>query len=132
MITAKLIEDLVKNRTNNSASSLEDIFNNKFYDFNIPRGTGKTTAIREYSKGKSSLKLRGCMSYEDDGWVSLIYPDRFIDNTRGQRLNGLQYHYIVIDEFRECLKPQLVLILKHLLIRGMLAEDFIIVSVRTG
>lgn len=129
MITAKLISELVKPRQCNPDG---DIFGNRFYDFNVPRCIGKTTAIREFAKGKSALKLRGIMSYEDNDWYSLQRPDPIVNMTRGFRSLGLKYNYILIDEYQPKLVSNLVLLISHLKVCGLLTDDYVIISVRTG
>jgi predicted AAA+ superfamily ATPase len=135
MISAKILDQLVHPGVPDNISYIsekEKIFNFRFYDINIPRQTGKTTAIQNYSKGKSVLKLRGIMSVGDADWFSLAHPDRFINNLRGLRSIGLKYNYILIDEYHESLKDNLLKIISYLLSMDMLTDDYVIVSVRTG
>lgn len=132
MITKETIETLVRgSRDGYGVTPLDDAFNYRFFNLSLPRRSGKTTTLNEIAKGKSALKLRSCLNYEDSSWKPLSAVGSIINSFRGLRFNNLKYSHIVIDEFNDAHMGNLKELLCFLLTHQLLTEDYVIIALGT-
>ena len=133
MITKETIEALVRSSRDECVmlSPLDVAFNYRFFNLSLPRRSGKTTTLNAIAKGKSALKLRSCLNYDDPSWKPLSNVSRVIDGMRGLRFNNLKYSHIVIDEFNDAHMDNLKEMLCFLLVHQLLTEDYVIIALGT-
>jgi D-lyxose ketol-isomerase len=146
MIDVKFLEQFIKtvgvddpNYDNRCyMSKIGRISQTRMFGINLPRVSGKTTALEQYAKTRSALRFDGVKcrfvtSFGDNGYFDNLFT---IGSFRGQRSNGMKYQCCVADEFNLNMRKeevknffwQTIVDLKN---ANMLTDDFYILYLGT-
>lgn len=120
-------------------SEVARIASSRMYGLNLPRCTGKTTALENYANTRSALRFDGvgCSFVNSFHKVGGYYCDRTVlGSFRGQRSNGMKYQCCVADEFKlnmhkESVKEFFWQTIVDLNNANMLTKDFYILYLGT-
>lgn len=126
MFTATHLENLValmkepSEKLKSFLSFFQIVGEYKMLGIRLPRQTGKTTAIKEFAKGKSALVVSGLHGSSD-----------LTRNYRGLRSAGLKYQYVIIDEIGRFTEEQIFSHICDLKTSDLLTDDFKVIVVGT-
>lgn len=94
---------------------------------NIPRQTGKTTALAKLHRNTSSLLFsRVRTGYDSKNIESYPYECMY----RGRDTHGLKYSFILLDEYPE-IPDRLYKMIQFLRVYKVIADDLMIVGLHT-
>lgn len=94
---------------------------------NVPRQTGKTTALTKLHRNTSSLLFN---RHRVDGNSNSIESFQYEEIFRGRNLQGLKYSFILLDEYPE-IPDRLHKIIQFLQVSRAVTDDLMIVGLHT-
>lgn len=110
MIDVKFLEQFVNMQSMASSydnrcyiSEVNRIASTRLYGLNVPRCTGKTTALENFAKTRSALRFDGVTTSFVTSFQKIggVFIERMpLGSFRGRQSDGMKYQCCVADEFK--------------------------------